>query len=465
MKGRRTKGQWLPAGLTVFVLAVLMPLASQGASTKSWITGTDWWDTDADRTNAPEGAGETDVTHHGDDMGFIQSYPTSAVSEYGGFDDRGSFGQGSGENFFRDFPGHGSVPRTYTLSHGRITTANEYIGFHGAETFIQTGETNRVRDALYVGSYYSSGTYDLGGGRLIAGTEYIGYSGSGYHGARGTGTFDQTGGTNSTTNLDIGRTGTYTLSGGTLNAADIVNKGRFTYTGGSPIGGTIKNFGVTSVAGGGTETFNGAVTNEKGGTFKINGTTVVFNGPVVQNGAWVTDPSVLTFKNNFTVGSTGYIAAGTGDQYDMYAGFFNNSTVTGNWNTQGATLDFLGTGSHSFDPGSSALYKWGTLDVGAGVTLDLTGGTLYVNDIYGVIIGSDGKPSNIFGGTGGITVVYGELFDTNDNPLFGGTGGTLTLDTGPVTGTGSVPVPAAIWLLAPGLAGLLVLRRRMDRQT
>ena len=61
----------------------------------------------------------------------------------------------------------------------------------------------------------SSGSYTLGGGTLsVTGTEYIGYY--------GTGTFTQTGGTNTVYgNLDLGynagSSGSYTLGGGTLS--------------------------------------------------------------------------------------------------------------------------------------------------------------------------------------------------------------------------------------------------------
>jgi autotransporter-associated beta strand protein len=60
----------------------------------------------------------------------------------------------------------------------------------------------------------------LSGGLLSSDSEYVG--------VYGTGTFTQTGGTNSTDSLTIGSKGTYTLSGGILNlGGDVINNGIF----------------------------------------------------------------------------------------------------------------------------------------------------------------------------------------------------------------------------------------------
>src|SRR5208337_927601 len=80
----------------------------------------------------------------------------------------------------------------------------------------QTGGSNTVGNNLFVSTQGGTGSYtlsDSGSGSLlsVAGNEYIGYS--------GTGTFTQTGGSNTVgSNLFVGTqggTGSYSLSGGT----------------------------------------------------------------------------------------------------------------------------------------------------------------------------------------------------------------------------------------------------------
>ena len=106
---------------------------------------------------------------------------------------------------------------TYGLSgNGLIVGGVEGIGFTGAGTFNQTGGTNAIvggggRNAYptsytsaygaivlgaKVSTYYGSGTYNLSAG-LITGTDPSGYGvGEECVGCGGTGTFNQTGGTN-----------------------------------------------------------------------------------------------------------------------------------------------------------------------------------------------------------------------------------------------------------------------------
>ena len=345
----------------------------------------------------------------------------------------------------------------YTLSGGSLTVYGDTtVGNYGTGTFTQSGGTYTIGSAgrsgnLVLGNNGNAvGTYTLSGGSLTV----YGYA---LVGTDGTGTFNQSGGTHTANNVNIGfGTGTYNLSGGTLNAAGIANYNTFNFSGGN-LNANLTNNSLTTISGAGTRTVNGTVTNS--GTIQVASTEAVFNGTVYNSGAIITDPSTLTFMKNFIVGPTGYIQASPGDTYQMYAGFFNHSADTGDWNTVGATLSFLGSGSHSFNPGNSSLFQWGALDIGSGVILDITKGTLYVNDIYGIILGSDGKPSNIFGETSGINVVYGELFDANNNPLPGYSNGSFVLDAAP----SSVPLPGALWLLLPGLTALVGLRRRLGK--
>ena len=99
-------------------------------------------------------------------------------------------------------------------------TANLYLG--GSPLQVSNGDAA------------GSGTYNLGGtGSLTASSEYIGYS--------GTGTFNQTGGTNTVSYQLIvgqnpGSSGTYNLNDGTLSGAQYIGRfgiGTFTQNGGT----------------------------------------------------------------------------------------------------------------------------------------------------------------------------------------------------------------------------------------
>ena len=144
-----------------------------------------------------------------------------------------------------DTTGSGTVQMTAgSLS----VNSYEYIGVYGTGTFNQSGGTNTLSGGqtvdigLYIGggSLYS-GTYNLSGGQLnVNNREYIGLYGPC--------TFNQSGGTNTITSGTLylgqysGSGGTYNLTGGMLTTASI----------GSGSGTAAFNFG--------------------GGTLKANGT-------------------------------------------------------------------------------------------------------------------------------------------------------------------------------------------------
>ena len=132
---------------------------------------------------------------------------------------------------------------TYSLSgNGTITAQNEHIGINGVGNFIQSGGVNTVNSGLDVGpngaATPGTGAYTLSdsGTLTVATSETIG--------AQGTGTFNQSGGTNTTPNVYIAGTAgvvcSYSLSGnGTLNTHGLVvgqsGTGTFAQTGGSSV--------------------------------------------------------------------------------------------------------------------------------------------------------------------------------------------------------------------------------------
>ena len=98
---------------------------------------------------------------------------------------------------------------------GSLSAAGEAIGVSGSGSFTQSGGTNTTTGGLgglILGVLSGSGTYNLSGGSLLAGG--FGESIGGY----GSGTFTQSGGTNTVTTLlklgsDPGGSGTYSLTG------------------------------------------------------------------------------------------------------------------------------------------------------------------------------------------------------------------------------------------------------------
>ncbi len=149
----------------------------------------------------------------------------SAYTEYVGFSGTGAFAQSGGVNNVLEsldlgqlYLGYnpGSIG-SYNLSgSGLLSAYAEYLGFMGTGTFTQSGGTNTISTGgLYVGrsSFTSSSSYNLSSsGMLSANNEYVG--------DYGPGTFNQSGGTNKLSSLYLGynsgSSGTYNLNGGLL---------------------------------------------------------------------------------------------------------------------------------------------------------------------------------------------------------------------------------------------------------
>ena len=148
----------------------------------------------------------------------------SAVNAYVGANGSGTMNQSAGNATFSNTlfvsTATGSIG-TYNLSGGSLNAAELYVGGDGAGTLNQTGgaisiqSNGSTQGALVVGSSAgSNGTYNLGAGSISA--QVLGIGGG------GTGTFNQTGGTaTSSASLLVGNSagsrGTYNLSGGSLS--------------------------------------------------------------------------------------------------------------------------------------------------------------------------------------------------------------------------------------------------------
>src|SRR5207245_11396760 len=96
---------------------------------------------------------------------------------------------------------------------------SEYYGYHAFSSYVPTGGTNNVNgNAVPSGIFFGYNGSARGEGSLSAGTLHANYQQ--YVGYFGTGTFTQTGGSNSAEYVTMGwqptGNGTYTLSGGIL---------------------------------------------------------------------------------------------------------------------------------------------------------------------------------------------------------------------------------------------------------
>jgi len=206
------------------VVLMISPLSTAWAFTY-WQVTTGNWSTDGNWT-----AGEPTA----DDGAFINNGGTAQITQPGEICLVLYLGEASGESGTVELTGGGlSTP-------GAPTYGFEYIGHEGTGTFIHTGGTNDPYGLLIALGSASTGTYELSNGASLSSTDdqFVGYG--------GTGTFTQTGGTNTVgsdlyVGHELGSSGTYELSGGTLSLPAIIcwetvgqrGTGTFTQTGGT----------------------------------------------------------------------------------------------------------------------------------------------------------------------------------------------------------------------------------------
>jgi outer membrane autotransporter protein len=259
---------------------------------------------------------------------------------------------------------------TYILSGGSLSAQNEWIGYIGSGSFTQTGGTNTVADSLYLGNIPgASGSYTLsdpGSGSLlwVAGTEYLGFSGSG--------TFTQTGGSNTVgSNLFVGTqggTGFYSLGGGSLSVAggeyigDGGGSGSFTQSGGTH---TVTNglwlgsdyFGTGT---GGTGSYN-----LSGGSLQVTGPEYIGDsnsgsGSFTQSGGTHTVAALYLGSDSQGTGFPGtgsYNLSGgslsvAGGEYIGDGGGSGSFTQSGGTHTVATLLEVGGSGTYWLQSGS-----------------------------------------------------------------------------------------------------------------
>jgi uncharacterized protein with beta-barrel porin domain len=268
---------------------------------------------------------------------------------------------------------------TYSLSGGSVTADNEYVGDNGTGTFTQTGGTNTVTDSLILGENAgSTGTYNLSTGSLSANYERVGASGSG--------TFTQTGGTNTTKiNLALGLfsggSGTYTQSGGS-NSADALYLGFQSGSSGSyELSDTGSLSATTEIIGlGGTGTFTQTGgTNTVSGTLALGGNNISGSGTYNLSGGTSTIYNLILGENSVNRGT--FNLSGTGNLSATYEQIGLNGTgiftQNGGTNTVTDTLILAAyAGSSGTYNLSAGILTANTINLNAGGTFNQTGGTL-----------------------------------------------------------------------------------------
>ncbi len=215
-----------------------------------------------------------------------------------------------------------ALSATYNLGGGSLSAAFETLGQAGTGTVNQSGGTNSA-NLLYLGwSSSASGTYNLSDGVLLSGgTETIGYAGAG--------TFTQTGGTNTAGLLTVGKfaSGTYNLNGGLLIASSL-SRGQIS---------AVLNFSGGTLQAGGSFSSNLSMTfGGDGAIFSTAGNNVTLFGSL-------SGPGSLTENGSGTL-----ILAGTNT--------FSGKTLIGGGTLalasplalQDSTLDTSGGGALSF---------------------------------------------------------------------------------------------------------------------
>ncbi len=228
---------------------------------------------------------------------------------------------------------------TYYLTGGQLNLSGEaYEGITlglqigqsaPGSTFAQSGGTLNVAGIIVGGGWESSGAYNLTAGQVIAGTEAIGMDQR--WGSGSSGTFTQSGGTNSVTSLVLGYfggdSGTFNLNGGLLDlaAAPSLGGGAGTFNFG---GGTLAasapwssslNMTLTGSGGAGTVDTTGGnislsgILSGSGGLTKVGAGTLTLTGSNTYSGSTTVDGGTLQIVGGSLASPTQYVGySGTG---------------------------------------------------------------------------------------------------------------------------------------------------------
>jgi len=384
------------------------------------------------------------------------------------------------------------------MSGGLLSVGNQYVGNGGTGSFAQSGGTNIVGSALYLGNNAGDfGTYSLSGsGLLSTAAEYVGCS--------GTGTVTQSGGINTCGNgygffllgVGAGSNGTYNLSGsGQLSASNeyvgLRGSGNFAQSGGTNsmpnglyIGDYAGSSGTYSLSGGQVSADVACVGYSGTGTFIQSGGTNNFNNYpgclYLGNGAGSSGTYNLSGSGLLSAISTYVGYSGTGNfmqsggtnsiTNELYLGFYAGSSGTYSLSGGLLTLSGLGQGRGSsiFDFSGGTLQAGGSFSTSQPMTL--AGGATFDTAGYAVTLSGElsgpGSLTSISSGTltlggtntytGGTTIASGTLVFGSSGAI-AGSGPNVTVNYGATAAAGYPMDQNFLSRLAPSSSGVAAL--------
>ncbi|MEI7869198.1 MAG: hypothetical protein WCI11_15015 [Candidatus Methylumidiphilus sp.] len=226
----------------------------------------------------------------------------------------GTFNQDGGDvsvNHNISLGQHGGSVGNYNLNAGTLNV-NGFItlSFEGIGTINQqAGTTNTVASDIYMGG--TNGTYNLkGGDLLVKGDQGL------IVGTFGTGTFNQTDGTNTSTYLSLGgatgSNGTYNLSNGSLQVTHdaVIGHGESLNNFGTGSVGTFQQTGGTSQVGGNLILGQTGVFLAGAGTYNLNGGSLAVTGSVALGAGGDTVSGTGTFNQDNSQGDSTHTVGG-----------------------------------------------------------------------------------------------------------------------------------------------------------
>ncbi len=444
---------------TVLALALSAAFAQPvQAANKYWVCGSAYWDTTC-WSDTAGGAATLGQPVNGDNAYLVQGDPTNRTVYYW------NTAYPSAVLNALTIDAAGGIG-TISLSQTKdpLAATVEYIGYYGTGSFTQSGGTNTVNTQLVLGGNIgSNGAYTLSGtGSLTAAYEYVGYW--------GTGSFTQSGGTNTVSNtLYLGTNsnsnGTYILSGtGSLTAGyEYIGQsgtGSFTQSGGTNTVNTQLVLGGT-IGSNGTYTLMSGTLMVAGNIVKGSGSgTLNIDGGSLSVGGGNGSINVGTLVLGSTAGSSGiHTLSGTGSltAANEYIGNFGTGSITqsGGTNTVSNTL-YLGTNSNS----NGTYILSGTGSLTAGYEYIGQSGTGSFTQSGGTnTVNTQLVLGGTIGSNGTYTLMSGTL-TVAGNIVKGSGSGTLNIDGGSLSvggGNGSINVGTLVLGSTAGSSGIHTL--------
>jgi hypothetical protein len=333
----------------------------------------------------------------------------------------------------------------------------------------------------------------------------------------------------SDSNAPVANAGTIMMDGGILRSGMLTNNFGATFAGFGTITSSIINSGTglaTSASASlhltGASVFNrttGVLGARNGnlivdtvftnaGTVSFINSVGTFASAVVNQGAWVSDPSTNVFLSTYTVATNGYISMAAGDVYLFRSNFVNVSSLSSQYNTlngrfvmngqgtqqfyvaginlggygssvQPSNEQFFTTGSGTFSTNS---FTFGLSDPVFGYSNNFALGTLELSDVsttvlmdsFGTVGSNDDKVAGLYLNTltldpGSLLIISNnvELYFQSTNGVTGiglGTLGAgdnvLILDGGSFHQLTVVPEPSILMLLSIGACAIAGYRRQ-----